>query len=92
MSGKHVHVFLISDGPELVCPSSYTAVEYRPHNLTCTVKGYPEPKTIWSKDDEEVELPENLTRRDAGQYLVIASNILSRVNLTVDINVICELD
>lgn len=67
-------------------------MEYTAYNRTCIVKGNPEPKTIWYKDGEEVELPENLTRQDAGQYLVTASNILSSVNLTVDINVICELD
>ncbi|XP_049416447.1 hemicentin-1-like [Epinephelus fuscoguttatus] len=79
---------LILYGPELMCPSSYTALEYTSHNLTCTVEGYPKPEITWSKDGEEVDLPEKLTRRDTGQYVITASNNQSSVNFTVDINVI----
>ncbi|KAE8283339.1 Hemicentin-1 [Larimichthys crocea] len=75
-------------GPELECPLNYIAVEDTLNSLTCTVKGYPKPKIIWYKDDEEVELPENLTRSDAGQYSVTASNSVSFVNVTVDIIVL----
>ncbi|CAN9505574.1 unnamed protein product [Ophioblennius macclurei] len=80
--------FLVLYGPELTCPSTYTALEYAVRNLTCTVKGYPKPETIWYKDGEEVELPESLTRRDAGQYTVTASNSLMSVNVTVDVTVL----
>lgn len=83
--------FLLPDGPELSCPSEYTVVEHTPHNLTCTVEGYPRPKISWFKDDEEVELPEKLTRHDAGQYLILAENDNETVNATVDITVICKL-
>ncbi|KAF7665990.1 hypothetical protein LDENG_00122260 [Lucifuga dentata] len=79
---------LVLYGPELSCPSTYAAVEYAPHNFTCTVQGYPKPETIWYKDDEEVEPPENLTRSDAGQYMITASNSLSSVSHIVEINVI----
>ncbi|XP_078125559.1 hemicentin-1 [Sander vitreus] len=79
---------LVLYGPELMCPNNYTALEGAPYNLTCIVEGYPTPEIIWSKDGEEVELPENLTRRDSGQYLITASSNLSSVNLTVEINVI----
>ena len=82
---------MFTDGPELKCPSNYTALENAPHNLTCTVEGYPEPKTIWYRDGGEVELPENLTRIHAGQYLVSASNRYSSVNHTVELDIICEL-
>ncbi|XP_068435511.1 hemicentin-2 isoform X2 [Clinocottus analis] len=75
-------------GPELKCPDTYTAMEDAPHNLSCNVRGYPKPEIIWYKDGEEVELPENFTRDDTGQYLITASTALSSVNHTVDINVI----
>nr|XP_020496609.1 uncharacterized protein LOC109989268 [Labrus bergylta] len=75
-------------GPELLCPSTYTALEHAPHSLTCTVKGFPEPEVIWYKEGEEVELSENLTKTDAGQYIITASNKLSSVNLSVDITVL----
>lgn len=75
-------------GPELTCPSTYTAQEYVPHSLNCSVRGHPQPETIWYKDDEPVELTGNLTRHDAGQYLITASNSVSSVNVTVDIIVL----
>ncbi|CAJ1075304.1 uncharacterized protein LOC109989268 [Xyrichtys novacula] len=75
-------------GPELSCPSTYTAQEHSPHNLTCTVEGYPQPNTTWYKDGEEVELPKYLTRSDAGQYIITASNNLLTVNLSLDITVL----
>lgn len=84
-------MFLFPDAPELFCPSVYTVLEHAPHNLTCTVKGYPKPDIIWYKDGEEVELPENLTRHDAGQYLIVADNTMATVNATVNITVVCEL-
>jgi len=84
-------VLLLSDGPEVKCPDTYTAVEDAPHNLSCDVIGYPIPETIWYKDGEEVELPESFTRSDTGQYSITASSILSSVDYTVDINVVCEL-
>ncbi|XP_023135380.2 hemicentin-1 [Amphiprion ocellaris] len=79
---------LVLYGPELTCPLTYTAVEYSPHNLTCTDKGFPKPETLWFKDGEEVVLPQKLTRSDAGQYFVTTSNLLSSVNVTVDITVL----
>ncbi|KAM3598873.1 uncharacterized protein V6R79_023733 [Siganus canaliculatus] len=74
-------------GPELMCPSNYNFLENTPHNFTCTVEGYPQPETIWYKDGEEVVLPDTLTRNDAGQYVITASNRLSNVSVTVEINV-----
>lgn len=84
-------LFLPPDEPELSCPSVYTVLEHVPHNLSCTVEGYPKPNIIWYKDGEEVVLREKLTRSDAGQYLIVAESMLATVNATVDITVICEL-
>ncbi|XP_047212655.1 hemicentin-1-like [Girardinichthys multiradiatus] len=71
-------------GPERMCPDTYTAPEHTSHNLTCS-QGFPKPQEIWYKDDEEVKLPDILTRRDAGQYWVTVSNNLTTLNFTVDI-------
>ncbi|KAM9393963.1 cell adhesion molecule CEACAM5-like isoform 2-T2 [Pholidichthys leucotaenia] len=75
-------------GPELECPTTYTVDEFSPNNLLCNITGHPKPETVWFKDDEEVEPPENLTRSDTGQYVIMATNHHSIVNRTVDINVL----
>ncbi|XP_010775772.1 hemicentin-1-like isoform X2 [Notothenia coriiceps] len=41
---------------------------------------------VWYED--EVALPESLTRSDTGQYVITASNNLSSINVTVEINVV----
>ncbi|KAM8824674.1 hemicentin-1-like isoform 1-T1 [Synchiropus picturatus] len=64
--------------PVLTCPHNVSIPENAPYNLTCTAEGNPQPQIIWFKDGEEVDLPENLTRGDAGQYLVLASNAFNR--------------
>ncbi|XP_051905398.1 titin-like isoform X1 [Hippocampus zosterae] len=74
---------------QLTCPTNYTAVEYAPHNLSCSVEGGSSESLItWYKDGEEVELSETLTRYDAGQYVVVATLSSSTVNATVDLNVV----
>ncbi|KAL3053555.1 hypothetical protein OYC64_005979 [Pagothenia borchgrevinki] len=74
--------------PEFKCPSNYTALEDAPHNLSCTAEGFPKPEVMWFKDEDEVTLPESLTRSDTGQYVITASNNLSSINVTVEINVV----
>ncbi|XP_029997196.1 hemicentin-1 [Sphaeramia orbicularis] len=76
---------LVLYGPELTCPLNYTTTEYAPFNLTCKVEGYPKPEITLYKDNDEVELPENLTRSDSGQYVIAASNQNDIVNVTVEI-------
>uniref|UniRef100_A0A8D2ZSM5 Ig-like domain-containing protein n=1 Tax=Scophthalmus maximus TaxID=52904 RepID=A0A8D2ZSM5_SCOMX len=84
------HSVTVHYGPELSCPSWYTALENTPNNLTCTVEGFPKPETTWYKDGEEVDLPKNPDRGDAGQYVVTASNNVSSVNVTVEFDVLCK--
>lgn len=79
----------ITDGPEWMCPATYTILELSPHNLTCS-QGFPKPVEIWYKDEEEVKLPEILTRIDAGQYWITLSNSQKTLNFTVDIDVHCK--
>lgn len=86
-----VGFFFSSDGPELTCPNTYTALEYEPNKLTCTVEGYPKPEIVWYRDGDEVELPENFTRGSGGQYVITASNSLASVNVTVELNILCKL-
>ncbi|XP_077591222.1 hemicentin-2 [Stigmatopora nigra] len=74
---------------EMTCPSTYTAIENEPHNLSCSVKNaLSETLITWYKDGYEVELPETLTRRDAGHYVVVATSFSNMVNATVDLDVI----
>ncbi|XP_034075869.1 hemicentin-1-like [Gymnodraco acuticeps] len=82
------HWIVVWYKPELKCPSNYTALEDAPHNLSCTVEGFPKPEVMWFKDEDEVALPESLTRSDTGQYVISASNNLSSINVTVEINVV----
>uniref|UniRef100_A0A8C7XGU8 Ig-like domain-containing protein n=1 Tax=Oryzias sinensis TaxID=183150 RepID=A0A8C7XGU8_9TELE len=73
-------------GPEKTCLSTLTVAENTPR-LACT-EGFPQPSEIWYKDEEEVELPEYLTRRDAGQYVIRSFNRVSSINFTVNVIVL----
>lgn len=82
--------FFFADGPELDCPSTYTAPEFSVNNMSCTVAGFPTPVVTWYKEYDDVELPEILTRRDSGQYTIHAVNNVSSVNVTVELIVNCR--
>ncbi|XP_024920279.1 hemicentin-2-like, partial [Cynoglossus semilaevis] len=75
----------VAYGPELDCPSTYTAPEFSVNNMSCTVAGFPTPVVTWYKEYDDVELPEILTRRDSGQYTIHAVNNVSSVNVTVEL-------
>lgn len=83
-------MFFLLDKPELNCPSTYTVQEFTAHTIRCTVEGYPKPNITWSKDGEEITLPDILTKGDAGQYVITASNALSSVNATLEIIILCK--
>lgn len=59
------------------------------NKLTCIVRGNPEPEITWYKNGEKVDRPETLTRSNAGQYTINASNTLGNLSVTVDIYIIC---
>lgn len=72
-------------GPELSCPDVYTALEDSSIDLTCTVGGYPEPEVTLQKDTEVVRNLENITRKDAGYYNIMATAGNKSVNQTFEI-------
>ncbi|XP_037544498.1 hemicentin-2 [Nematolebias whitei] len=75
-------------GPEWICPQTFTILENSNNNLACSL-GFPKPEEIWFKDNEQVELPQVLTRRNAGHYQVIVSSALSvSKTIPLDINVL----
>ncbi|XP_033827630.1 hemicentin-1-like [Periophthalmus magnuspinnatus] len=75
----------ISYGPELNCPHYYyTALEHTIINLNCTVGGYPKPEVALYKDGEEVYLG-IITRKDAGDYVLVASTETIVVNQTFEV-------
>lgn len=79
---------ILSDGPEKTCQSILTIPEHTPR-FSCT-EGSPQPSEIWYKDDEEVKIPETLTRKDAGQYIIRSFNSLSSINFTVNVIILCK--
>lgn len=83
---KEVSVFVLY-GPEISCPDMYTVLEDTSVDLTCTVNGYPKPSIILYKDDEVVRSLENITRDDAGYYIIEASTEHRSVNHTFEIKV-----
>ncbi|XP_029914521.1 hemicentin-1-like isoform X2 [Myripristis murdjan] len=73
-------------GPEITCSDTYSAMENGFLNLACA-NGYPHPTITWYRDDDEVHLPEVLTKDDEGSYTIVASNQLGNVSHTLYINI-----
>ncbi|XP_054616042.1 hemicentin-1-like [Dunckerocampus dactyliophorus] len=86
---KTLRLFVLVDDVELMCPHNLTIMEHTlfGEGIPCSVKGFPEPQVTWYKDGDEVEFPEVLTRYDAGQYVVIASNKYASANATVELDI-----
>uniref|UniRef100_A0A1A8DYR2 Ig-like domain-containing protein n=1 Tax=Nothobranchius kadleci TaxID=1051664 RepID=A0A1A8DYR2_NOTKA len=81
LSEKQIQVNVFY-GPEWTCPHVYNITENSHHDLTCS-QGFPKPEEIWYKDGEEVELPQVLTRRHAGQYVVMVSTRIFSIHINV---------
>lgn len=64
--------------------------ENDPFKLNCIVEGHPKPILTLYKDDEEVQLPEKLTRKDGGFYKIHASINQQTVESHINISVICK--
>lgn len=84
---KSVRVTVLYE-PKLACPIRYLGFEHTRHSISCSVEGYPTPDLSWYKDGEVIDLPDNLTRNDAGEYLVVASNKISNASHTVIIEIL----
>ncbi|KAG5279268.1 hypothetical protein AALO_G00075920 [Alosa alosa] len=80
-----VHVMY---GPVFDCPNSYTVEEYKSHNLSCEVEGYPTPDMLWFKDGEEVALPDKLSRGYGGQYFILANSSYGNASHLLEIKVL----
>ncbi|XP_053348783.1 hemicentin-1-like isoform X1 [Clarias gariepinus] len=74
-------------GPEISCEHYYTIKEGDVFSPNCTIKGFPETQIFLYKDGEVVNFSQQMYRDDAGQYILIANNINSIVNHTLEIDV-----
>ncbi|XP_061761099.1 hemicentin-1-like isoform X2 [Nerophis ophidion] len=86
---KRVELLVLHDDVQVRCPALHNVTEHTSldHHLPCSVEGFPQAQVTWYKDGEQVELSEPLTRYDAGPYVVVASNMYSSANATVELNV-----
>ncbi|KAJ8369813.1 hypothetical protein SKAU_G00098410 [Synaphobranchus kaupii] len=55
---------------------------------SCKVEGYPSPVVTWYRDQSEFNSSTPLTRRDGGQYTLIAENAQGTANHTLEIEVL----
>lgn len=88
--GNRWYFALIADGPKLTCNDSQTVRENDPFKLNCIVEGHPKPNLTLYKEDEEVQLPDKLTRKDGGFYKIHASINQQTVESHINISVICK--
>ncbi|XP_061905820.1 hemicentin-2-like [Entelurus aequoreus] len=86
---QQVELVVLHDDVQVTCPVLHHVMEHTSlgQNLPCAVEGFPKAQVSWYKDGEQVELSEPLTRYDAGPYVVVASNMYSSANATVELDV-----
>uniref|UniRef100_A0A4W5RTV9 Ig-like domain-containing protein n=1 Tax=Hucho hucho TaxID=62062 RepID=A0A4W5RTV9_9TELE len=60
--------------PKFNCIDQYEVTENENHNLTCTVDANPSSKITWFKGQQEVDIPQSLTRENRGEYTLVTNN------------------
>ncbi|XP_064170240.1 hemicentin-1-like isoform X2 [Anguilla rostrata] len=80
--------FTVGYGPIFNCSHKYEVTANERHALRCRAEGFPLPEVTWFKEDEEVELPAQMTWEDEGQYILTARNAFGTANHSMDIDVL----
>ncbi|XP_045576432.1 hemicentin-1 isoform X1 [Salmo salar] len=83
-----VHI-TVEYAPKFICTDQYKVKENENHNLsvTCTVDGNPSSKITWLKGQQEVDIPQSLTRGNRGAYTLVTNNTHGKAthNLFIDV-------
>ncbi|XP_055753456.1 intercellular adhesion molecule 5 isoform X2 [Salvelinus fontinalis] len=76
--------------PKFNCTDQYEVKENENHNLsvTCTVDGNPSSKITWLKAQQEVDIPQSLTRENRGEYTLVTNNTHGKATHKLVINVL----
>ncbi|XP_038836953.1 intercellular adhesion molecule 5 isoform X2 [Salvelinus namaycush] len=84
-----VHI-TVEYAPKFNCIDQYEVKENENHNLsvTCTVDGNPSSKIIWLKAQQEVDIPQSLTRENRGEYTLVTNNTHGKATHKLVINVL----
>ncbi|XP_035253442.1 hemicentin-1-like isoform X2 [Anguilla anguilla] len=80
--------FTVGYGPIFNCSHKYEVTANERHALRCRAEGFPLPEVTWFKEDEEVELPAQMTRENEGQYILTARNAFGTANHSMEIDVL----
>lgn len=84
-------LFCATDGPVISCSCHYEVRTGERFTPNCTVEGFPQPEVVWYKNGMDiVQFPEYMSKSDAGQYTLIASNDHSNSSHTLEIDVLCK--
>ncbi|XP_071241863.1 vascular cell adhesion protein 1 isoform X2 [Salvelinus alpinus] len=84
-----VHI-TVEYAPKFDCTDQYEVKENENHNLsvTCTVDGNPSSKITWLKAQQEVDIPQSLTRENRGEYTLVTNNTHGKATHKLVINVL----
>uniref|UniRef100_A0A4W5LN07 Ig-like domain-containing protein n=1 Tax=Hucho hucho TaxID=62062 RepID=A0A4W5LN07_9TELE len=78
--------------PKFDCIDQYEVKENENHNLpvTCTVDANPSSKITWFKGQQEVDIPQSLTRENRGEYTLVTNNTHGEASHKLVIDVLCK--